>query len=294
MAKKTKKYEKKNNAQEVKSEQNPLDFKGQPALEKLPKDVQEKLKGIKTKLDKFQKRILDKFDKYIAGITLLPPPKQDEQKQQQPLQKQPLSKQPQKPIDKDKINVLVLVDDSDSRKMSKFELKDKLTAIMKNIAQEIDKNLAPQTVILSELWQNCYDAKYDLLQLIAMSAPIFDKGMLAAIKISEVHKTMVLKKFEKYIVSYVLAGSLVQGRATPTSDIDVWIVIDDTDVKKMTRAELKDKLRAIIIGMGIEAGELTGIKNKINIQVYILTDFWDSLKEANWIAARAFNESFQD
>jgi uncharacterized protein (UPF0332 family) len=73
----------------------------------------------------------------------------------------------------------------------------------------------------------------------------------------------------------------VQGKATPTSDIDVWIVIDDTDVKKMTRAELKDKLRAIIIGMGIEAGDLTGIKNKLNIQVYILTDFWDSLKEAN-------------
>jgi len=44
---------------------------------------------------------------------------------------------------------------------------------------------------------------------------------------------------------------------------------------------LKDKLRAIIIGMGIEAGEMTGIKNKINIQVYILTDFWDSIKEAN-------------
>ena len=49
----------------------------------------------------------------------------------------------------------------------------------------------------------------------------------------------------------------------------------------MTRVELKDKLRAIIIGMGIEAGELTGIKNKLNIQVYILTDFWDSLREAN-------------
>jgi len=104
---------------------------------------------------------------------------------------------------------------------------------------------------------------------------------MAAIKIAEIHKTMVLKKFEKYILSYVLAGSLTQGKATTTSDIDVWIVIDDTDVKKMTRAELKDKLRAIIIGMGAEAGELTGIKNKLNIQVYILTDFWDSLKEAN-------------
>lgn len=268
MAKKSKKYEKKNSNEKQQKPDKEMVIEEKAAFDKLPKDVQEKLKAIKTKLDKFQKQALEKFDKYIAGITLLPPPKPEEQKEQ-------------KPEDKDKINVLVLIDDSDSRKMSKFELKDKLSVIMGNIAQEIDKNLVPQTVILSELWQNCYDAKYELLQLIAMSAPIFDRGMLAAIKIAEVHKTMVLKKFEKYIISYVLAGSLVQGRATPTSDIDVWVVIDDTDVKKMTRAELKDKLRAIIIGMGIEAGDLTGIKNKINIQVYILTDFWDSLREAN-------------
>jgi|TARA_Y100000310_G_scaffold284075_1_gene306586 uncharacterized protein (UPF0332 family)/predicted nucleotidyltransferase len=268
MAKKTKKYEKKNSVEGVKEGSSALQEK---ALDKLPKDAQEKLKAIKTKLDKFQKKVLDKFDKYIVGIALLPPKKPQDQKQLPE----------QKPVDKDQISVLVLVDDSDSKKMSKYELKDKLTAIMGNISQEIDKNLTPQVVVLSELWQNCYDGKYEFLQLIALSAPIFDRGMLAAIKIAEVHKTMALKKFEKYIVSYVLAGSLVQGRATPTSDIDVWIVIDDTDVKKMTRAELKDKLRAIIIGMGIEAGELTGIKNKLNIQVYILTDFWDSLREAN-------------
>jgi len=267
MAKKIKKYDKKAGA-EVK--ESPATEQEKAALEKLPKDVQEKLKSIKTKLDKFQKKVLDKFDKYIMGMTLLPPPKPTEQKLDQ-----------KKTIDKDRIGVLVLVDDSDSKKMSKFELKDKLGAIMNTIGKDIDKNLKPQAVILSELWQNCYDGKYELLQLIALSAPIFDRGMLAAIKIAEVHKTMVLKKFEKYIVGYVLAGSLVQGRATPTSDIDVWIVIDDTDVKKMTRVELKDKLRAIIIGIGIEAGEMTSIKNKLNIQVYILTDFWDSLKEAN-------------
>ncbi|RLE41612.1 hypothetical protein DRJ48_05200, partial [Candidatus Woesearchaeota archaeon] len=95
------------------------------------------------------------------------------------------------------------------------------------------------------------------------------------------HKNMVLRKFERYIVSYVLAGSIVQGKATPESDVDVFIVIDDTDVKRMTRFELKEKLRAIIISMGIEAGELTGIRNKLNIQVYILTDFWESVREAN-------------
>ena len=165
--------------------------------------------------------------------------------------------------------------------MSKDELHQKFSTIISKFAEEIDKNIVPQSVLLTDVWQNCYDGKYDLNKLISLSAPLHDTGMLAAIKIAEIHKTMVLKKFEKYILSYVLAGSLTQGKATPTSDIDVWIVIDDTDVKKMTRVELKDKLRAIIIGMGIEAGEITGIKNKLNIQVYILTDFWDSLKEAN-------------
>ncbi len=272
MAKKAKKSQSKNKGKKTskKSEVKAVQpAAGQPVPpgqidpNKLPKEVKEKLEKIKAKLDRFQKEVIEKFDKYIMGITLLPPPKDV------------------KPEDKDKINLIVLVDDSDSKKMTKNELKQKLHAIIDKMAQEIDKNIFPQTIIISEVWQSCYDAKYDLLHTIAMGAPLFDRGMLAAIKISELHKTMVLKKFEKYIVSYVLAGSLTQGRATPESDIDVFVVIDDTDVKKMTRAELKDKLRAIIIGMGAEAGEITGIKNKINIQVYILTDFWDSVKEAN-------------
>jgi len=239
--------------------------KKKSSLENLPKDIpdetKKKLVAIKSKLDKFKTKILSKFEDYVMGIALLPPAKEEE--------------------NKEKINVLVLVDDSDSQKMPKGELKDKLLAIMKKMAEELDKNLSPEVVILTELWQSCYDGKYELLQMIALAAPVYDKGMLAAIKIAEVHKTMVLKKFEKYIVSYVLAGSLVQGRATPQSDIDVFIVIDDTDVKKMTRAELKDKLRAIIIGMGLDAGKMTGIENKLNIQVYILTDFWENVKEAN-------------
>jgi predicted nucleotidyltransferase/uncharacterized protein (UPF0332 family) len=232
-----------------------------PELEKLPAEAQKRLEKIKALLDKFQKKVHVKFEDYTMGIALLPPAKEEEHK--------------------DKINVLVLMDDSDSTKMTKQELQEKLQALVLEQAQAVDANLNPEVLLLSELWQACYDGKHDLLQMIALSAPVYDGGMLAAVKIAEIHKQMVLKKFEKYIVSYVLAGSLVQGRATPESDIDVFIVIDDTDVKKMTRAELKDKLRAIIIGMGIDAGNMTGIKNKLNIQVYILTDFWDNIKEAN-------------
>ena len=300
--------------------EEPQPQKPDPALANLSPEVKKKLEEIKVKLDKFQKELLKKFEDYIVGVALMPPPRPEDlaaqqqmqqQMQQQgqgmpagmmppmppqgppspPVQSHPQPQGPSSPIPpppsqaqqkiEDNIYIMVLVDDSDSTKMPKGELRDKLISIVDEIAKKTDERLKPSVILSSELWQSCYDAKYDLLQLIALSAPVYDTGMLAAIKIAEIHKTMVLKKFEKYIVSYVLFGSLTRGEATSSSDIDVSIIIDDTDVKKMTRAELKDKLRAIIIGMGIEAGDLTGIKNKLNIQVYILTEFWDSVKEAN-------------
>jgi len=219
---------------------------------KIPDELKKKFEQLKIKLDKFKKRVLKEFNEYIIGITLLPP-KED---------------------NKEAINVLVLVDDSDSKKMSKFELIHKF-------AEEIDKNLNVETLILSELKENCFDGKYEILQLIAMSAPVYDpKEMLAAIKIAEVHKSMVLKKFEKYIMSYVAAGSLFRGDKK-ANDIDVFIIVDDTDVKRMSRYELKERLRYIIIEQGYQAKELTGVNKDFHVQTYILTDFWDSVKDAN-------------
>ncbi|MEK6862635.1 MAG: hypothetical protein AABW57_00520 [Nanoarchaeota archaeon] len=226
---------------------------------KIPDELKKKFEQLKLKLDKFKKNVLKEFNEYIIGIALLPP-KEDK---------------------KDEINVLVLVDDSDSKKMSKYELKDKLSKIIAKIAGDIDKNLNIETLILTELKENCYDAKYEILQLIAMSAPVYDpKDMLAAIKIAEVHKSMVLKKFEKYIMSYVAAGSLFRGDKK-ANDIDVFIIVDDTDVKRMSRFELKDRLRYIIIEQGYQAKEITGVNKDFHIQTYILTDFWDAVKDAN-------------
>jgi uncharacterized protein (UPF0332 family)/predicted nucleotidyltransferase len=212
-------------------------------------------------IEKYQAKLSERFADHILGTAILPPSG--------------------RPEDKGKIIYLILIDDTDSKKMQKQELRDKLQGIFAQEAKLIDEAIEPETLLLSELWGFCFDAKYDVLVSIAQSTIIYDKGMLSAIKLAETHKQMVLKKFEKYIVCYVLAGSLTQGSATTKSDVDVFIVIDDTDVKKMTRAELKDKLRAIIIDMGYQAGDMTGIQNKINIQVYILTDFWDNIKEAN-------------
>ena len=77
------------------------------------------------------------------------------------------------------------------------------------MAKDIDKNIKVETILLSEMQQNCFDGKSEFMQEIAISAPIYDpKDLIAALKVSSVHKEMVLKKFEKYIISYVAAGSL--------------------------------------------------------------------------------------
>ena len=230
--------------------------KQQPQLDE---DARKRLEDIQNKVDDFKEKLLDHFQGNILGISLLPPSKDD----------------------KETINVAVVVDDMDSEKLTKQELRQRTQNVINDHANAVDEAINPQVFLITDVWQKCFDGEYDVIDTLGSSAIIYDNGMLSAFKISKVHKQKVLSKFEEYIVSYVLAGSLVQGEATPESDIDVFIVIDDTDVKKMSRAELKDKLRAIIQSMGAEAAEETGIDKHFNIQVYILTDFWEHMKEAN-------------
>jgi predicted nucleotidyltransferase len=134
-----------------------------------------------------------------------------------------------------------------------------------------------------DLWEICFDSKFELIGAIAMSLPIHDTGILQGLRVAEIHKSLVLRKFDKYVVSYVIAGSFVRGDTVKSSDVDVFVVINDTDVKRMPRLELKERLRSMIVGQYVtEAAALAGVKNNmLNIQVYLLTDFWESVKDAH-------------
>ena len=158
--------------------------------------------------------------------------------------------------------------------------------IKQEIVKHIDSNKNKQKIWLQvktpvDVWEICLDSKFELASAIAMAFPLYDKGFLGALRVAEIHKSLVLQKFERYIVSYVIAGSLVRGQAVKTSDIDVFIIINDTDVKRMPRLELKERLRTIIFQYIAEATALAGVKNKLEPQVYLLTDFWENVKDAN-------------
>ncbi|MBI5803235.1 nucleotidyltransferase domain-containing protein [Candidatus Pacearchaeota archaeon] len=132
-----------------------------------------------------------------------------------------------------------------------------------------------------DIWEMCLDSKFELTSAVALSFPLYDKGILGALRVAEIHKSLVLQKFEKYVVSYVLGGSLVRGENISTSDVDVFIIINDTDVKRMNRVELKERLRAIIHQYIGEATAIAGTKSNLSPQIYLLTDFWESVKDAH-------------
>ncbi|VVB83805.1 Uncharacterised protein [uncultured archaeon] len=152
--------------------------------------------------------------------------------------------------------------------------------IVKQI-EEMKQKIWIQIKTPADIWELCLDSKFELAGAIAMSYPLHDTGILGALRVAEIHKSLVLQKFEKYVVSYVVAGSLVRGEAIPTSDVDVFIIINDTDVKRMPRLELKERLRAIIYQYVAEASSIAGVQNKLSPQVYLLTDFWESVKDAH-------------
>lgn len=104
------------------------------------------------------------------------------------------------------------------------------------------------------------DSKFELLDLLSLGDVLYDKGFLEIVKLTAVHKRLILYLLQKYVVAYVLAGSQVKGRSVESSDIDVYVVIDDTDVKQHTFEELKAKLITTITEKAVESRLLTGSK----------------------------------
>jgi len=237
--------------------------KDMPELsEQARKDMEKK----KKELDKIKNFILKKY-KFTLSLGILPPqavPKIEEEENIPEDEK------------KDKRTHIVMLIPEEQ-----FKNVNKIKATIVEYTKDIRPKLWFHIITPVDVWNFLMDSRYDLSSAVAMSYPLYDKGLLGAMRVAEVHKSLVIRKFEKYVSSYVIAGSLVRGTATKTSDVDVFIVIDDTDVKRMPRLELKEKLRGMIYNYTAEAQAIAGTKNKLEPQIYLLTEFWEAVKDAN-------------
>lgn len=253
----------------VESELNRKTYNSKPDEDK-PKIDEEKVKKemekTKTKLEEFKKELVQKHN-FIDAIAILPPQLSEKFEEEEEV---PEKERKEKPI-----HIMIIMPED------KFKEIDKIKAEIITMVKDIKPKIWVHIKTPVDIWNLCLDSKYDLVEGIGMSYPLHDKGILGALRVASIHKSLVLRKFEKYVVSYVIAGSLVRGKAIKTSDVDVFMIIDDTDVKRMSRLELKEKLRGIIYSYIMEAAELAGVKNKLSPQIYIMTEFWESVKDAN-------------
>lgn len=229
-----------------------------------PEEEKKKFEKTKKELEKLKNFVIKKY-RYVLAFGILPPQSIPKFIDEEEAPKE----------SKDAVHIGIIVPDDKSKEVQK---------IKQEIVKEIEKSKEKVWVHIftpSEIWEICMDQKFELSSAIAMSYPLYDKGILGALRVAEIHKSLVLQKFEKYVVSYVIGGSLIRGDAIKTSDVDVFVIINDTDVKRMPRRELLERLRGIIYQYVAEATQIAGVKNRLEPQIYLLTDFWDAVKDAH-------------
>jgi predicted nucleotidyltransferase/uncharacterized protein (UPF0332 family) len=144
---------------------------------------------------------------------------------------------------------------------------------IKNLQKKLPKR--SRLVLLSELWDEISAGKDKLIKDLLTGKKIYDNNFISRLKYIDEFVKATTGKFDKYIFSIVLFGSTARGQAKKESDLDIAVIIDDTDLRNMTRNEAREKL------LGIMSSTALGIFSKFNIQAYLLTQFWEYVREAN-------------
>ena len=230
--------------------------------------------ALKTKMDKVQKEI-EKFKteflknhKYTEAIGIIPAQAAKKIEEEYEISEEDAKKE--------LIHIVTFIPEKQFKNIGQIRIEAIETA------KKINEKFWVHIMTPVDFWNLGLDSKFEVMEAIAMSYPIMDKAFLSHIRVAQIHKSLVLKKFEKYVTSYVIGGSLTTGTTKKDSDVDVFVIIDDTDVKRMPRLELKEKLRGIIYSYIPEAEGIAGVnKNTLNVQIYLMTDFWEAVKDAH-------------
>lgn len=94
-------------------------------------------------------------------------------------------------------------------------------------------------------------------------------------KIAQKFTAKLIEKFKRTVKAVVVYGSTARGEAKKDSDIDIFVILDDTKIEKEVPAEIKDRIWNEILAIAKDTSDL------ISIQAFMfLTEFWESLRVA--------------
>lgn len=230
------------------------------------KEFKDQIEKTQKEINNFKNAIVKKFN-FIESIGALPG-----QASRKIEEEYEVSEEDAK---KELIHIVVVIPEKQFKNIGQIRTE------LINVAKKINEKFWVHVITPIDYWNLGLDSKFDIMEAIAMCMPVQDKGFLSAVRVANIHKSLVLKKFEKYINCYAIYGSITRDETKSSSDIDVGIIIDDTDVKRMPRIELKEKLRGIIYSYIQEAEAIAGAKNRLEPQIWLMTEFWEGVKDAH-------------
>ena len=103
-------------------------------------------------------------------------------------------------------------------------------------------------------------------------------------KLAQKFAQEVLKEFKKSLKVVAVYGSTAKGKHKKSSDLDVFVVIDDTKIDKDVPAEVKDKIQRDLYKIAAD------VDSNITIQYFLfLTEFWESLRSVQPILMHVLN-----
>ena len=230
---------------------------------------------LKKKLEDFKKKIVKKFP-FIISLGVLPHNAFAMFEEEEGLPRGETEKKP--------LHVILVIPEDQYKNLAK--IKQEVVQIANASGEKLWVHIKTAEI---DVWNYGLDSKFEFIDAIGASFPLYDKGFLGALRVASIHKNLVLNWLNvgriRYVATYGIFGSLVRGTADESSDVDVTVIIDDTDVKRMSKVELVEKLRGKIVYEYVkEATALAGVKNILNVQVWLLTDFWQRVKDAEPVA----------
>lgn len=124
--------------------------------------------------------------------------------------------------------------------------------------------------------KNCQKTKSEWMVEESKEEKKEEKPITKEERLNEVKELtkQILDKYGKYVKAIVMMGSVAREEFKPKSDIDIFVVIDDT-MNNLSNEEL-DKLDADIEKMGQKISEYISVQ-----PIYTLTEFWDYARVAH-------------
>jgi len=94
-------------------------------------------------------------------------------------------------------------------------------------------------------------------------------------RIAQKFAARLIEKFKRTVKSVVVYGSTAKGTAKKESDIDIFVILDDTRIEKEVPPDIKDRIWNELLNIAKDVDE------RITIQAFMfLTEFWESLRVA--------------